>query len=142
MSESLGRSILNTSRRLVSNINNSLDGFGIDVTFDQLDVLTYLNNNENAEFIQNDIADSLGKSKSGILRTIDILQKKGYVDRKNSKKDRRKNVIKITTKGTEVTNRACIELRKIEADLIDEIDLKDIQKCKKVLNCIFNKISI
>ncbi len=142
MSESLGRSILNTSRRLVSNINNSLDGFGIDVTFDQLDVLTYLNNNENTEFIQNDIADSLGKSKSGILRTIDILQKKGYVDRKNSKKDRRKNVIKITTKGTEVTNRACIELRKIEADLIDEIDLKDIQKCKKVLNCIFNKISI
>lgn len=142
MSESLGRSILNTSRRLVSNINNSLEEFGIDVTFDQLDVLMHLNNNLNNAFIQNDIADDLGKSKSGILRTIDILEKKGYVARKISKNDRRKNLIVITTKGREVTNRACVEMRKIEAELIEGIDLKDIQKCKKVLNCIFVKISI
>jgi DNA-binding MarR family transcriptional regulator len=51
------------------------------------------------EVIQQDLACSMGKDKSSILRTIDIIEAKDLVKRVSDKADRRKKYLMITKKG-------------------------------------------
>lgn len=73
------------------------------ITTEQFTVLHFINENEN-DVIQKDIAESLGKDKSSILRIIDALEKVELVRRVSDKNDRRKNFLMITKKGHSILN--------------------------------------
>lgn len=55
--------------------------------------------------IQQDIAEIMEKNKSAVLRSIDILEQKGFVKRVPAQGDRRKNVIELTERGKCVIDR-------------------------------------
>ena len=51
------------------------------------------------DMIQQDIAEIMDKNKSAVLRSIDILEQKGFVKRVIAQGDRRKNIITLTDTG-------------------------------------------
>ena len=99
MPDILGFMIVHTGKLLLKTINGTFSGITKDITFEQLGVLYYISRSKTKEMIQQDIAAVMDKTKSAILRSIDILEEKGFVKRLPVAGDRRKNVIELTTSG-------------------------------------------
>ncbi|CAK9253496.1 unnamed protein product [Sphagnum jensenii] len=81
------------------NINKHIAELNDDVTMQQGAVLYFIAQSKNEELIQQDIAEMMDINKSATLRTIDILEKKGFVKRHPVLNDRRKNKIEVTNRA-------------------------------------------
>lgn len=68
-----------------------------DITFEQWTVLSVLYNQPG--LIQSEIATITSKDKTNITRILDVLQKKGYLERTIAVHDRRSYAIYLTTEG-------------------------------------------
>jgi len=88
----------------------------IKLTIEQFGLLFAISQNEQ-EVVQQDMANSLGKNKSSILRLIDNLEEKELVRRVTDSNDRRRNCLVVTPKGYEVIS----QYLSIEFHLIDEL---------------------
>jgi len=88
----------------------------IKLTMEQLGLLLIIFSSEN-EVIQQDLACSMGKDKSGILRTIDTLEAKELVKRVSDTSDRRKKYLMITKKG----ERVVAQYLEIEFEITSEL---------------------
>jgi len=99
MPETLGFTMIHTGKMLVRKINGMFSSMTNEITFEQLGVLYYLSRSNTKAMIQQDIASVMDKTKSAILRSLDILEEKGYVKRMPVAGDRRKNVIALTEAG-------------------------------------------
>ncbi|TDE13629.1 MarR family winged helix-turn-helix transcriptional regulator [Dyadobacter psychrotolerans] len=90
---------LGTVTRLVfKKMNSELTLEGIPVMAEQVPVLMVVYFKENA-ITQQDIANILQKDKSGILRSVQTLQKDGFLKIESDIEDKRKNLISLTTSG-------------------------------------------
>jgi DNA-binding MarR family transcriptional regulator len=101
---SIGLILGSTLSAIHKMVNQILTENNIPVTINQIILLFMLNNNKASGTIQQDIAELMGKDKSAILRTTDILEKKNIVKRKKYPNDRRKKIVVLTKKGEEVLN--------------------------------------
>src|SRR6267154_6834260 len=99
MTDTLGFAIVHTGKLLLKRINGTFASLSPEITFEQMGVLYFISRNKSKEMIQQDIAEVMDKTKSAILRSIDILEKKGFVKRLPVAGDRRKNVIELTESG-------------------------------------------
>jgi len=93
MPDTLGFMIVHTGKLLLRSINSTFSSLTKEITFEQMGVLYYISRSTNKEMIQQDIAEVMDKTKSAILRSIDLLEEKGFVKRQPVAGDRRKNVI-------------------------------------------------
>jgi len=73
----------------------------IILTIEQIGLLLVISM-QKEEVIQQELACSMGKDKSAILRTIDMLEAKDLVKRVSDTADRRKKYLMITKKGERV----------------------------------------
>ena len=73
----------------------------IKLTTEQIGLLIVISMNKE-EVIQQELACSMGKDKSAILRTIDMIEAKDLVKRVSDTADRRKKYLMITKKGERV----------------------------------------
>ena len=90
---------LGTVTRLVfKKMNSELTLEGIPVMAEQVPVLMVVYFKENA-ITQQDIANILQKDKSGILRSVQTLQKDGFLKIESDVEDKRKNLISLTSSG-------------------------------------------
>ena len=81
-----------------------------------------------ASMIQQEIADTLKKDKSAILRHINLFESQGLITRSNTANDKRMNVIQIT------------ELDSLSNFLFDGVSKSDLDIYGKVLTHLKNKI--
>jgi len=103
MPDTLGFMIVHTGKLLLRSINGTFAGISNEITFEQMGILYFLSRNMGKkDMIQQDIAELMDKNKSAVLRSIDILEQKGFVKRIPAAGDRRKNVISITDEGKDV----------------------------------------
>jgi DNA-binding MarR family transcriptional regulator len=135
----LGASIVHTGRLLVNSINSYFSAIGSNITFEQLEVLLHIAIHPERKIIQNDLARMTNKNKSGILRTIDILETKHFVKRIPVAGDRRKNMIEATDEGCRMAENAIEAFRKIERGYMKKINKEDAQTCSRVLGIIKNE---
>jgi MarR family transcriptional regulator for hemolysin len=109
----------------------------IELTLEQYGLLRALNSEED-NVIQKNMAETMGKDKSAVLRLIDSLEKKGLVRRVIDINDRRKNYLIVTKKG----ERLLEKYSEIESGLIDKLEQgltkTEIDIFYKVLNQIKN----
>jgi len=136
MPDTLGFMIVHTGKLLLKTINGIFASLTKEITFEQMGVLYYISRSTNKELIQQDIASVMEKTKSAILRSIDILEEKGFVKRLPVAGDRRKNVIELTDSG-----KAIIEKMHdifLEKDLVlkEGIGQGEIEACISVLSKI------
>ncbi|MBS1611739.1 MAG: MarR family transcriptional regulator [Bacteroidetes bacterium] len=68
-----------------------------DITLEQFGILVKLM--EDGMQTQTDIAGAVGMDKSAVLRIVDVLEEKKYVERVNDSEDRRKKTLALTKRG-------------------------------------------
>ena len=139
MPDTLGFMIVQTGKLLLKTINGTFSGITKDITFEQLGVLYYLSRSKNKDMIQQDIAAVMDKTKSAILRSIDILEEKGFVKRLPVAGDRRKNVIELTDTGKSIIDLMHSKFLGHDGILKEGINEKDIDTCMHVLAKIREK---
>jgi DNA-binding MarR family transcriptional regulator len=76
---------------------------GMDITLNQFFVLSLLARKEAA--VVGELARQMGTTPGSITAMIDRLVRTGLVQRENSEKDRREVLVKLTTRGGEITER-------------------------------------
>lgn len=107
----------------------------IKLTMEQLGLLLVIFSTEE-EVIQQDLACSMGKDKSAILRTIDMLEDKELLKRVSDTTDRRKKYLMITKKGERVIEQYLeIELQ-LTSELQKGLSEEDMATFYKVVNHI------
>ncbi|CAN5483629.1 hypothetical protein BH11BAC3_BH11BAC3_30690 [soil metagenome] len=139
MPDTLGFMIIHTGKLLLKWINGAFSGLTTDITFEQMGVLYYISRSNTKEMIQQDIAEVMDKTKSAILRSIDILEQKGFVKRLPVAGDRRKNLIELTSSGKAIIDEMHNKFLDHDKILKEDIDLKDLETCMCVLSRIQKK---
>ena len=110
----------------------------IDLSKEQWLVLKMLNDVDGQ--VQNDLAFISNRSKTSLTRLINTIEKKGYVIRITSKKDKRINHIFLTDKGKVIFKKSLPVLQNLISDLQEGINLEDLKLTIKVLQQIQNNI--
>jgi len=111
----------------------------IRLTFDQSALLFSICQHE-AEVIQKDMAEFMGKDKSAILRMIDSLEDKGMLKRVVDLSDRRKNQIQVTEKGEQTVKQFIGIESQINREILDGLTVAEVDTFYKVLRHIRNKV--
>lgn len=137
--ETLGFRIVHTGKLLLKTINLKFAGITNEITFEQMGVLYFISRSVGKDVIQQDIAELMDKNKSAILRSIDILEEKGYVKRVQVRGDRRKNVLEITENGTLVICKMHEIFLKQDQVLTDGIDETSLETCLNVLSEVLQR---
>lgn len=136
ITETLDYTIILTGKMILKDFNASFFLANAEITFEQMGVLYCLSNNEDKEMIQQDIALLIGRTKSAVLRIIDILEEKQLLRRVPSSNDRRKNIIQITPKGSALMKEILERFHYLREGLTANIPKDEVTKCFEVLKKI------
>ncbi|MFD2037026.1 MarR family winged helix-turn-helix transcriptional regulator [Belliella marina] len=109
-----------------------------DITVDQWLVLKNLSENELLS--QTELAQLVFKDHPTLTRIIDILSKKGYVERVPHPQDRRSFQLHLTILGAEKVNSLKPQVASIREKAWENLDTKDFEEFKRILNTIYNNL--
>ncbi len=117
--------VLFTQRSCILNLSKELNRGKL--SYPQFFLLTYLSSEE--YLTMTDIAKKMGHSTAAATGLVDRIEKLGYVERVHALEDRRKIMVRITSKGTEMVS----HMRKeIATDLAGILSLMDEEAAEAV----------
>ena len=110
-------------------LNKTFQSAGYDLSREQYELLQVLWEEDNVN--QQTISKKLEKNKYNITKLLNTLCKRGYVQRKMGKEDRRNNFIVLTEK--------CMEARKVLTQLEEQVhtDLTFTIAPQEVKSCVW-----
>ncbi|MFT3753662.1 MAG: MarR family transcriptional regulator [Paludibacter sp.] len=111
-----------------------IDKAGIDITIDQWLVIKCLKDNE--EITQNRLAELIFKDVASVTRMIELLVKKGYIERFFNDTDRRRFALKITAAGENILKLVSDIVLENRAIALSGLDNKKIEELQSGLNLI------
>ena len=112
-----------------------LEQADIKLTTEQIGLLLVISMNKE-EVIQQELACSMGKDKSAILRTIDLIEAKDLIKRVSDTADRRKKYLMITKKGERVIEQYLTIENELTAMLQNGLTDDEIKTFYKVVDHI------
>jgi DNA-binding MarR family transcriptional regulator len=86
-----------TIKKIRNSLQNRLNHAGVDLTVDQWVLIDHIARNQG--ITQNELAEITAKDAPTITRILDLLVKKGLVERRNATEDRRRFHVFLTTAG-------------------------------------------
>lgn len=113
--------ILFSQREFLLNLSRELNRDNI--SFAQFFLLGYLATSK--ELTMTDIARKMGHSTAAATGLVDRLEKLGYMERTHAVDDRRKVLVRITSRGLELVSRLRDELQNQIADAMTETSSED-----------------
>lgn len=131
---SLNVLVYKTNLALKSRLQSALKDF--DITSEQWFTLRRLN--EKDGYNQKELSIDLFKEQAAVTRTLDILEKKGLVERRKSPNDRREFLVLITDKGKELLIETLPNIKKYRDLLNSIIDEEETQMLKTILDKLYN----
>lgn len=126
----IGYNIGKASHLMINAFHRSLQQLGLDITLHQLGMLHFIRCH--GESNQQELAEVMSKDKSAILRSVDILERKGYVNRVADANDRRKNILTVTPKAEEMIEAAKPHFLIHMQEMTKNISPEEIELCIKV----------
>ena len=108
---------------------------GFDVTLEQWVVIKKVH--ENPGINQRELANSLYKDAPTLTRMLDLIVKKGYLERKRSEQDRRAFSIYLTIKGQELVKHLGPVVIDIRRKGLEGVSSEDLEAAKRVLARIY-----
>ena len=126
----IGRTPQNLNRFLSHNLKEA----GIPMTREQWSVMAVLWKTDGCT--QQILADATHRGRAGITRLIDNLEKEGYVERRPDKKDRRSNLIFLTSKGKAIENQVVAVLKATVSAITKDISDKEVNQLREILSKI------
>ena len=115
--------VLFTQRSCILNLSNELNRGNI--SFPQFFLLAYLSSED--YLTMSDIAKKMGHSTAAATGLVDRLEKLGYVERIHAAEDRRKIMVRITNKGTELVAHMRKEIAANLADIMADMDEEETE---------------
>ena len=115
--------VLFTQRSCILNLSNELNRGNI--SFPQFFLLAYLSSED--YLTMSDIAKKMVHSTAAATGLVDRLEKLGYVERVHAAEDRRKIMVRITHKGTELVAHMRKEIATNLADIMSEMDEEEAE---------------
>lgn len=125
--------VLFTQRSCILNLSSELNKG--NVSFPQFFLLTYLSSEE--YLTMSDIAKKMGHSTAAATGLVDRLEKLNYVERVHAAEDRRKIMVRITTKGTELVAKMRTEIANDLAGILagmDEDQAESVEHTKRAIH--------
>lgn len=113
--------ILFSQREFLLNLSRELNRDNI--SFAQFFLLSYLATSK--ELTMTDIARKMGHSTAAATGLVDRLEKLGYMERTHAVDDRRKVLVRITSRGIELVSRLRDELQNQIAEAMSETASED-----------------
>jgi len=129
-----------TTRIAKLSFNKAFAKLDVDITPEQWIVLDTLYTN--GEMSQKDIGSSSFKNAPTISRIIDILHRKGLVDRTTDPEDRRVTTISLTDNGTYIVEKCSEEVAHLRALSWHNLSEKDYQDFLRIIDQVFNNFEI
>jgi DNA-binding MarR family transcriptional regulator len=102
-----------------------------DLTLPQFNVLTILLHNEELPTFQ--IAARMVEATPGITRLVSTLETKGYVQRSQSREDRRQQICSLTPEGRRVVNAAVPPFLAAQQQLISNLTRSEARQMTALL---------
>ncbi len=127
-----------TARRVKQFAQSSFSNHGIDLTVDQWSVIKTLNEQE--DLTHKDLADICGKDQPTMTRIVDLLLKKGYVNRVEHPTDRRSLHIQLTTLGKEQAKNLSPLVKEFRMKAWENLTDEDFEHFTRILNTIYNNL--
>ncbi|MEX1048108.1 MAG: MarR family transcriptional regulator [Akkermansiaceae bacterium] len=124
--------VLFTQRSCILNLSSELNKG--NVSFPQFFLLTYLSSEE--YLTMSDIAKKMGHSTAAATGLVDRLEKLNYVERVHAAEDRRKIMVRITKKGTELVAKMRTEIANDLAGILagmDEDQAESVEHTKRAI---------
>lgn len=116
--ERLADFVLFTQRSCILNLSSELNRGKI--SFPQFFLMAYLSSED--YLTMSDIAKKMGHSTAAATGLVDRLEKLSYVERVHAAEDRRKIMVRITNKGTDLVAQMRKEIASSLADTMAEMD--------------------
>jgi len=110
--------VLFTQRSCILNLSSALSKGKI--SYSQFFLLTYLSSEE--YLTMSDIAKKMGHSTAAATGLVDRLEKLSYVERVHAAEDRRKIMVRITTKGVSLVSKMRAEIASDLAEILSSMD--------------------
>ena len=124
--------VLFTQRSCILNLSTELNKG--NVSFPQFFLLTYLSSEE--YLTMSDIAKKMGHSTAAATGLVDRLEKLAYVERVHAAEDRRKIMVRITSKGTQLVAKMRTEIANDLAGILagmDEDQAESVEHTKRAI---------
>lgn len=111
----------------------------LNITSDQWVILKRISERE--AITQRDVAGITFKDPASITRTIDLLEKKGWVIRESVPGDRRAYQLTLTKAGWGIVEKVTPLAQKVRQDGLEGISERQFNSLKKTLNKIYENVS-
>ena len=125
--------VIFTQRSCILNLSTELNKG--NVSFPQFFLLAYLSSEE--YLTMSDIAKKMGHSTAAATGLVDRLEKLAYVERLHAADDRRKIMVRITSKGVELVARMRKEIATDLAGILagmDEDEAETVEHTKRAIH--------
>ncbi|EZH76008.1 hypothetical protein ATO12_04255 [Aquimarina atlantica] len=107
-----------------------------DITVDQALILIILN--DNSSLTQMQIGDLVFKDYASITRILNLMEKKGYINKGINNKDKRRSLLEITTKGKETLTILSPTIQLNRNTALKNITEDELNQLYTILNKITN----
>lgn len=127
-----------TARRVKQYAQNKFKEGEFDVTVDQWLILKNLAENEILS--QTALASLVFKDHPTLTRIVDILCKKGYIERVPHPRDRRSFQLHLTREGEQKVTSLRPQVAQIREKAWNNLDQRDFEEFKRILNTIYSNL--
>lgn len=127
-----------TARRVKQYAQRKFKQHDFDVTVDQWLVMKNLSESETLS--QSELAQLVFKDHPTLTRIIDILCKKGYVERTPHPQDRRSFHLLLTDNGKKKVGELKPKVSDIRQKAWENLGEKDFNEFRRILNTIYNNL--
>lgn len=131
----VGHLLEKTSRIVKLSFHKAFNDMGIDLTPEQWVLLDSLSAKNDRP--QKSLANDSFKNAPTISRIIDVLVKKGWVERLQSDHDRRVYIIHLTTSGKQVVKKVRNRVKKLRVKSWENLSDRDYKTFERICNQIF-----
>ncbi len=137
--ESIGYLTARVKREMTRLLARKLYETGGEITAEQyrLLIMLWIEDGRN----QQDLADLYGKDKTSIARMLQTMEKNGLITRVPDDKDKRNNLLYITSKGSEIRARLFPLLQSTIENTEAGIEAEQLNGCKQVLRQMIDNLS-
>lgn len=130
--------IYRINKLLKTQMQNAVRDFGI--TTDQWIVLGRIYHSD-GNMNQKTLAETCYKERAAITRILDILEKRGLIERRDSPTDRREYLLYITGEGRRLYESSLVEVKKLEDHVNESLSEEELSEIMKLLTKLENTLS-
>ncbi|MGR3808904.1 MarR family winged helix-turn-helix transcriptional regulator [Jiulongibacter sp. NS-SX5] len=129
-----------TVKRVRNYMQKQLNAADIDITVDQWVLLDHIFPSPGIS--QNDLAQATAKDAPTTTRILDILIKKGLVERKMAKLDRRKSMLFLTEEGVALHTRTFPIIAEARTKAWGGLSDDDFDELVRIMDTIYGNLEI